>query len=329
MDKKRKALEQIVGQNRLRLDEPMKLHTTLKIGGPAQFYIDTEKIDEIIQLVKTCYENDIEVFILGGGSNVVVSDSGFKGLVIKNNCRKFDVMSMTGKMQNKAEGWKMDVNNAYVYAEGGTIMNQLVRFTIEQGLSGIEYQLGLPGTVGGGICMNSNWEKASAFVGDCVYRVRLLTHEGEVKEVDSSYFNFGYDKSILQQTKEIVLSVIFKFSPMDKKLLWERGTQALQHRSASQPKETSGCTFRNTSVEESTQIQVPDKIVSAGHLMGKSGVKDIKVGDAIISGLYMNFIVNLGNASATDVVALVQLAKNEVLKKCGVHLMMNVYGVGM
>lgn len=330
MDKKKKVLEQIVGQNRLKLDEPMSLHTTIKIGGPALFYVDTEKIDELISLVQAAYEQDIDVLVVGGGSNMIVSDKGFDGLVIKNNCRKFDVMSMTGKMKNREEGWKMDVDSAYVFAEGGTIMNQLVRFTIEQGLAGLEYQLGLPGTVGGGIHMNSNWAKASSFVGDHVYRVRLLTFEGEVKEVDASYFEFGYDHSILQKKPEIVLSVIFKLLPSDKKVLWERATKALEDRSASQPKNiVSGCTFRNTSIAESTQVPVSDKVIAAGYLIEKAGMKDKKIDNAMISGLHANFLVNTGGATSSEIVTLVNTAKEEVLQRCGVHLNLELYGVGM
>src|SRR5581483_11557675 len=185
-------LEKELGQNRVRVNEPMSAHTTFKIGGPAEYYIEASTPDDIVKAVNLTRKLGIPFFIFGGGSNVIVADHGIKGLVIKNNCRRFEIMGMTGKVKDQ----KVDVDKALVYAESGVIMNQLVRFTIDEGLQGLEYQLGLPGTVGGGIYMNSNFPRKGSYVGDYLFKARLLTKEGEIKEVDNSYFHFGYDKSI-------------------------------------------------------------------------------------------------------------------------------------
>lgn len=320
-----KELEKTLGSNRVRQNEPMSLHTTFKIGGPAQFYTDVATIEDLKIAVTTARRLGFPVFILGGGSNVIIADRGIRGLVIKNNCRRFDVMRMSGRIKNQ----KIDVDRALIMAESGAIMNQLVRFAIDRGLSGLEYQLGLPGTVGGAVCMNSNFPLKGVYVGDCVYKARLLQKDGITKEVDGSYFRFAYDYSVLQETGEILLSVLFALSPYDKKKLWERGTEALKHRSDTQPKGASaGCTFRNISTLEALSIPTPGRVTSAGYLIDKAGLKGKKVGGAMISPLHANFILNTGDAKAQDVVNLIDLMKKEVLQKFGVHLALEVKTVG-
>ncbi|MBI2430683.1 MAG: UDP-N-acetylmuramate dehydrogenase [Candidatus Levybacteria bacterium] len=324
MDTKRKELEKLFG-SRLRQNEPMSAHTTFKIGGPAQYYLDVDKTEDIVKAVKAAKRLGIPLFIFGGGSNIIISDNGMKGLVIKNNCRKFDVFQMSGRIKNQ----KIDLAKALVFAEGGVIMNQLVRFTIEQSLGGLEYQLGLPGTVGGGVCMNSNFPRIGVYVGDCLYSAKLVTKDGEVKEVDNSYFHFAYDKSILQESKEIVLSVVFRLSPEDKKILWERGMEALDYRNSTQPKGASaGCTFRNISIVDAMRVPTPDRITSAGYLIDKTGLKGKRIGDAMISDMHANFILNMGHAKAEDVLALVNLIKDEVKRKFDVPLHLEVKTIG-
>lgn len=313
------------GNDRLRLQEPMSLHTTFKIGGPAQYYLPVETTDELVKAVGIAKACDTPYFILGGGSNIIVADNGMKGLVIKNNCRKFDVASMKGKIKSG----QMDIEEAYVSAESGVIMNQLVRFTIEKGLSGLEYQLGLPGTVGGGVYMNSNFPIHQAFVGDAVYKATLLTKEGDIKEVDASYFRFAYDSSILQQTHEIVLSVVFRMLPENKDVLWERANSALEHRGSTQPKGASaGCTYRNISTVEAMVAATPNNVTSAGYLIDKAGLKGTRVGDAVISDKHANFVLNMGNATAQDVRELLEIVKKEVLRKFNVHLHLEIREVG-
>lgn len=309
----------------MRVDEPMSAHTTFKIGGPAQYYLDVATIDDLVKAVAAAKKLNLSVFIFGGGSNVIVADSGIRGLVIKNNCRRFEMASMTGKIKNR----QLNVDRALVYAESGVIMNQLVRFTIDQGLSGLEYQLGLPGTVGGAVYMNSNFPKKDAYVGDSLYRAKLLAKDGTIHEVDNSYFHFAYDKSILQETGEILLSAVFKLDKEDKKLLWERGTEALKYRDSTQPKGASaGCTFRNISIVDAMAIPTPQRITSAGYLIDKAGLKGKRIGDAMISTMHANFILNMGQARAQDVLTLVELIKSEVNKKFRAPLHLEVKTVG-
>lgn len=323
-----KVLEELqkqFGENRVRVNERMSAHTTFKIGGAAEFFLEVSNLDDLISAVLTSKKLRIPIFVLGGGSNTIVSDKGIEGLVVKNNCRKFEVVSMLGRVRNK----KIGLDNALVFAQSGVIMNQLVRFTIDQGLLGLEYQLGLPGTVGGAIFMNSNFPKESAFIGDSLYSAKIISKNGEVKDVDRSYFRFAYDWSILQETSEIVLSAVFKLSPGDKTVLWKKGMDALEYRNSTQPKGASaGCTFRNISTAEAITAPTPDRITSAGYLIDRAGLKGKRIGDAMISDLHANFILNMGQAKAEDVVKLVSLIKDEVYKKFGVHMHLEVREVG-
>ena len=329
MNNKLKELEKVLGQNRIRVNEPMGAHTTFKIGGPAEFYIDVSTVDYLVKAVHTARSVGLPVFIFGGGSNIIVSDAGLAGLVIKNNCRRFEVMRASGKVKRVDGKPTIDLDKALVFAEAGVIINQLVRFMIDQGLGGLEYQLGLPGTVGGGVYMNSNFPKKGTYVGDGLFKATLLGKDGSIKEVDHAYFKFAYDYSVLQETEEILLSCVFKLNAMDKEELWERGMEALKYRDSTQPKGASaGCTFRNISIVEALRVPTPDRITSAGFLVDQAGLKGKKVGDAMISDVHANFILNLGQAKAQDVVTLVRLMKDEVYKKFGVHLALEVRTVG-
>lgn len=324
MEKKLIELQKAFGQ-RVRQNEPMRLHTTFKIGGPAQFYIEVSTIEDLVKAISLAKKLDLPFLILGGGSNLIVSDEGLKGLVIKNNCRKFEVLRFSGKIKNR----KIDVDKALVLAESGVIMNQLVRFTIEQGLGGLEYQLGLPGTVGGAVYMNSNFPEKKAYTGDCVRSAKLLDDQGIIKEVNHSYFSFGYDKSILQKTGEILLSVIFELKADKKEVLWENAMEALNHRTSTQPKGASaGCAFRNISIVEAIRVPTPENTTSAGYLIDKAGLKGRRIGDAMISQTHSNFILNMGNAKAEDIIKLVNLIKETVHKKFGVQLTLEIKPLG-
>lgn len=325
MDKKYKELEKAFGQNRIKINEPISLHTTFKIGGPAEYYIDVEKIEDLIKAINLAKKLNLKFFVLGGGSNIIVSDEGVKGLVIKNNCRRFELMGLSGKIKDQ----KLNMDKAMLYAESGVIMNQLVRFTIDQGLAGLEYHLGLPGTVGGAVFMNSNFPEKDVYVGDCIFQIRLLTQDGVIKDVDRSYFNFSYDQSILQKTKEIVLYVMFKMLPGDKKMLWEKGTRSLEYRRKTQPKgKSAGCTFRNISITQALSIPTPGRITSAGYLIDKAGLKGKRIGDAMVSDIHANYILNLKDATSKDVMGLIKLIQNEVFKKFKVKLVLEIQPVG-
>ncbi len=233
----------------------------------------------------------------------------------------------------------------FVEADSGVVFNKLVRFTVEEGLGGLEAHLGLPGTVGGAIFMNSKWTKAASkdaaqgivtlpmpasYVGDVVYQVTILTPQNEVKVVDRSYFHFAYDTSIIQKTGDIVLRVVFTLVPQDNVELWSVANQSISYRRESQPQGTKspGCTFRNISKAQALAAATPDHTTSAGFLVDHAGLKGKAVGDAQISAIHANFIINNGQAQASDVIELIELARTNVKQQFGVELVEEIVRLG-
>ena len=317
------ALEAALGENKIKTHEPLAAHTSLRIGGPAEYFVALDTIDEIVSAVKTAYTLDIPVLMLGGGSNILVSDKGISGLVIKNNCRKIELLGFKGKITNR----RLSVATVQVFAEGGAIMNQLVRFTLDQGLSGLEYQLGLPGTVGGGIYMNATYSPRNSFVGDHLASAKLLSSKGEVKEVGPAYFRFSDDTSALQMTNEMLLSATFLLHPMDKDAVWQRGKEAVEYRTSSQPKNTVGVTFRNT--VSSYPLSSSEERFRAEYLIEQAGLKGKRIGDVMIAKDDTHFIINCGEAKAEHVTSLLSFMKQELKRRFSVELKVytKVYGV--
>ena len=209
-------LETSIGK-KLRHNEQLSVHTILKENTIAEFFLEVESTDDLVKAIKAARTLSIPTCVLGSGSYLSLPDETILGLVIKNNTRKFDKISMKGKIRDQEIG----VEEVLIQAESGTLMNQLVRFTIEEGLAGLEYQLGMPGTVGGAIYTNAKYKKHS--VRNVVQAIRVLTDEGNVEmhvENLDKYF-----------TDSLILSAIFRLTPSDKKILWEHGIEASEYRS--------------------------------------------------------------------------------------------------
>lgn len=311
--------------DRFKENEPLAKYTTLKIGGPADGFIDVKTREELIEVLREARNKAIPRFIMGGGSNILVGDKGFRGLVIKNSANKIVIRGMKGKLTAGNSD-----SQVYVEADSGVIMNHLVRFTIEEGLAGLEMHLGLPGTVGGAVYMNSKWTRPEGYVGDCVYRAMVMSDDGEIREVEHSYFQFAYDWSILQKTHETVLGVIFSLRKMSREELWKTANESIQYRRLSQPQGvfSPGCTFRNISKVQAFAIPTPNHTTSAGYLIDHAGLKGSVIGDAQVSPVHANFIVNRGKATAADVVQLIDQAKKEVKRKFGVTLEEEIARIG-
>ncbi len=310
---------------RLKENVPLAAFTTFKIGGPADLFYEARTIEDLAGAVIKAREAKIPVTILGGGSNVLIGDKGIRGLVIKNNTGAITIRGMKGTVEGgEAKG------KVFVETDSGVVFNKLVRFTVEEGLGGLEAHLGLPGTVGGAIFMNSKWTKPESYVGDALYQVTILTPENEIKVVDRSYFRFAYDSSIIQKTKDLVLRVVFALTPQNKEALWSVANQSVAYRRESQPQgvKSPGCTFRNISKAEAVAVATPGHTTSAGFLVDHAGLKGAAVGDAQISPIHANFIINNGRASARDVVELMELARAKVKKQFGVELVEEIVRLG-
>lgn len=328
MDQKIKQFQEKNGVNKVKLDEPMSLHTTFKVGGPADAYYEAETVQDLVKAIKTAISLDLPYFVFGGGSNLLVSDKGIRGVVLRNKSKNIKVLSFKGKLK---DGQKQ-VEEVYVEADAGIAVNYAVRFTIEEGLQGLEVFLGLPGTIGGAVWNNSHFRQPkNEFIGNLVHSAKILDIDGNVKEVDHSYFSFNYDYSILHDTKETVLSVVFTLKPSSKEALWKIASeQSVQKRHDEQPLElpSSGCTFQNIQKADALRLGTPNFTRSAGYLIDKAGLKGTQIGKAMISKKHANFIVNLGGAQAKDIEKIMDQVKKVVAEKFSVQLRPEIVLVG-
>lgn len=314
------------GLQRFKENELLSKHTTFRIGGPARLYLEVREIPELEYTMTQVRNYSVPFFVLGGGTNLVVSDNGFNGLVIKNNINKINIKKYGGSyLKHKMQNATVEIEST-----SGVPMNQLVRFTLDENLSGIEAFLGQPGTVGGAMYINAHNMKMNEFFGDRITKAKILTVDGEIKEVSKAYFKFGYDYSILQEKKDIVISVALNLLKSEHDKIWDKANRAMEHRKKSQPLGigSSGCTFRNISKSDALRIGTPNGTTSAGYLLEAVGLKNYQIGKAKFSEKHANFIVNLGGATSVDVQQLIDLAKERVQKRFRVLLKEEVVHIG-
>ena len=307
--------------------EPLSKHTNMRVGGPADYFVEVKTQEELIEAIEKAKGLKVPYFILGGGTNIVIGDRGYRGMVIKNKMDQIKVIGFKAGLQKASN---VGVRDIYVKADTGVLLNRLVRYTLDQELSGIENFLGQPGTIGGAMYINAHNMKENDFFGDHVAQATLLHHNGELEEVPQHYFKFGYDESVLQYNGAVVISVTLKLTKGDRDVIWEKATAAQNHRHTTQPKgwPTAGCTFRNILQSDAMRIGTPNHTKSAGFLIDSCGLKGKQIGQAMISKEHANFILNLGGATAEDITKLIKLAKREVKAKFGVQLKEEIVLVG-
>ncbi|HET7695070.1 MAG TPA: UDP-N-acetylmuramate dehydrogenase [Vicinamibacterales bacterium] len=282
-------------------DVPLAPFTTFKVGGPADWFLRTERSSEVKAAVAAARADGIPVTILGGGSNVLVADAGIRGLVIR--LHGGDVLA---------------AGDAAIRADAGVTINGLVRWTINRGVAGLEGWAGTPGTVGGAIHGNAHFK--GRLIGELVDRVELLRPDGEVAWVAAADMDFGYDRSRVQQTREIALAVEFHTGRGDPAALRATARESLAYRKRTQPlsSASAGCIFQNP---DPAVDRVPEGIpASAGALVDRAGLKGFGSGGARVSGAHGNFIVNDGSASAAGIRALIEECRARVRSRFGVEL---------
>ena len=310
---------------KITLDEPLGRYTTFNIGGPADLFFDARTNGELINIVREARKIHLPVFVLGGGTNILIGDKGIRGLVIKNNTGTIATRGAKGEVI----GGK-SYSRVYVEADSGVLMNKLVRVTVDEGLAGLEMHLGLPGSVGGAVYMNSKWTHPDGYVGDTVYQAEILTPEGKIQTVPHSYFQFAYDTSYVQKSRDIVTRVVFSLIRDTKERLWTIANESIAYRRQTQPQGvfSAGCTFKNISKTQAMTRHVPDGATSAGFLVDHAGLKGLCIGDAEVSSVHANFIINRGHATASDVVQLIDRAKEQVKRQFGVLLEEEIQRIG-
>ena len=295
--------------DRVRQGAPLGPLTTFKVGGTADWLIDARSEDELRAALAIAAGAGQPVTILGGGSNVLVSDAGVRGLVIR--VRPMEISQPAPDR---------------VRADAGLTMNGLVRWTIGRGIAGLEAWAGTPGTVGGAIYGNAHFGGRN--IGDLVAAVRVLSPQGEARTVPAGEMEFGYDTSRLQRTREILLWAEFLAGAGDPDALRAVARASLAHRKKTQPLDTpsAGCIFQNP---DPARDAVPDGIPpSAGALVDRAGLKGSRLGGAKVSDTHGNFIVNDGGATAADIRALIDRCKAAVREQFGVALREEIVYLG-
>lgn len=311
------------------LEEPLSRYSSFRIGGPAEIFFKAQTVSDLIAAFQTADKLSIPVFVLGGGTNLLVADSGFRGLVIKNETNNIKLLAVKGR---KITSLPADdtAQKIYLEADSGVSVNRLVRFTLDAGFAGLEYFLGQPGTVGGAMYINAHNMKKGVFFGDRIFQAKIMKTDGAVKTVPVDYFKFGYDQSIIQKTKDLVLSVGLELARDNREKLWKLAQETLQYRQKTQPAGvfSSGCTFRNIKKSEAVKLATPNYTTSAGFLLDSLGLKGTKIGNAMFSPHHANFIIHRGGAKASDVLELIKLAKDKVKEKFGIDLHEEIVLVG-
>ena len=291
----------------------LKSHTTFRIGGPAKYFFEAKKKEELIESLKIARKNKTPFFILGEGSNVLVQDKGFKGLVVKLNAKHYTL------------------NPNKLYAQAGVSFSTLVREAGKKGLAGLEWAGGLPGTLGGAVFGN-----AGAFGGetkDTVIWIEALDKDLKVRKFTKEQCQFGYRTSIFKKKRWIVLSAMMRLTPGDKKTIQAIARSHIKQRKERGPLKypNAGSIFKNCALSKVSKKTAkifkevikkdPFPVIPAAAIIAKvPGLMGTKTGGAQVSTKHPNFIVNFGNAKSKDVLELIKLVKQKVKAEFGVEL---------
>lgn len=294
------ALKNFVPEENICLQEPMAGHTTFRIGGPADCFVQLENEEQLKKVQRYLNQVEIPCFILGNGSNLLVSDRGFSGVVLQ----------IGQKMKNiVVDGCKMTV-------QAGASMAQAAKAALEHGLTGLEFAAGIPGTVGGGVVMN-----AGAYGGEMcqvVEQVVVLDREGERMELDNSTMEFGYRTSTIKNHCFTVTEVVFRLQEGEREQIKAKMDELAALRREKQPLEypSAGSTFKRPAG------------YYAGKLIMDAGLRGYQIGGARVSDKHCGFIINTGNASAQDVRDVICEVQERVKEQFHVNLETEVLFLG-
>lgn len=283
----------------VREQEPMAAHTTFRVGGPADFYAEPADFKALKGLLRYCKEKHLDYYILGNGSNLLVRDKGYRGLIIN--------LSALNMVYTKGER---------VFAQCGALLKTVANRALEAALSGLEFASGIPGTVGGGVRMN-----AGAYDGELenvIESVTVLDENGELRELQAADCEFAYRHSIIQDKPWIILEAVMHLTPGDAQAIDAKMRDLNGRRADKQPLNfpSAGSTFRR-----------PEGFY-AGKLIQDIGYKGKRVGGAQVSEKHSGFVINAGGATAADVIELITQIQNEVRAQFGVEMKTEVIIIG-
>lgn len=285
---------------RVKAGEPMKKHTSWRIGGLADVFVEPANREELRLAVSYAHERSIPLTIIGAGTNILVSDEGVRGVVVK-----------VGSGLDR-----ISINENIIIAEAGAKLSKVAAAARDAGLGGFEFSAGIPGVIGGAVVMNAGANGAS--VGARVKEILLLNLEGRFIKKTKEEMNFGYRSSTLQSDISVVVEAAFSCFRRDSEAIKEEMEVFIKKRKETQPLHypSAGSIFKNPPGD------------SAGRLIEAAGLKGKRAGDAQISTLHANFIINLGEATARDVLTLVEFAREAVRERFGIELKPEVKVVG-
>ena len=295
-----KLCEILGKEGQVLLDEPLKKHTTFRIGGPAKYFCLPRTWEQLAAVIRTCGEFEENYYIFGNGSNILVSDQGYQGVVIQ-------------LFQN----WNgIRIEGTRLYADAGALLVKISHLAARKGLAGLEFASGIPGTIGGALVMN-----AGAYGGemkDIVREALVLTEGGELLRLSGEQLELGYRTSSIARNHQIVLEAILELKQGDKISIEARMKELKEARPEKQPLEypSAGSTFKR-----------PEGYF-AGKLIMDAGLRGFRVGDAQVAEKHCGFVINRGNATAKDVLDLVSHVQKEVKNQFGVELELEVKLLG-
>lgn len=291
-----------ISKEKIKYNEPMAKHTSFKIGGPAQCFINAESVEEIKQICKVASKNDINLTIIGNGSNLLVTDNGINGIVVKVNIKKFEL--------------EFSNDNVSLIVGAGNKLGEIAQKLLRNEITGFEFAAGIPGTIGGAVRMN-----AGAYgkeMKDIVETVKYMDYDGNIYEKSNKDLEFEYRKSMFAKNKFIILEAKLKLQKGNAQDIKDKMLEFEQSRKQKQPLEfpSAGSTFKRGT----------DFITAK--LIDDAGLKGYRVGGAMVSTKHAGFVVNENNATAQDVLNLVKHIKQEVYKKFNKKIELEIQVIG-
>ena len=285
-------LRQIVGEDNVLVDEPMSRHTTFEIGGPADLFVIPESVEEVRDVVAECRASEVPYFILGNGSDLLVSDEGYRGVIV-----------------GLADGFtNVAIEGTEMTCQAGVSLREASEMACELGLCGLEFACGIPGTIGGACFMNAG--AYDGCIADVLKSVRVIMPDGSVETIAAKDLALGYRASRIRDEGLVVLSATFALREGDAQQIRAHMDDLTHRRETKQPldKPSAGSTFKR-----------PEGYF-AGKLISDAGLMGYQVGGAAVSKKHAGFVVNMGGATAADVHAVIEHVQDEVERQFGVRL---------
>ena len=296
-------LEKIISKDKIKQNEPMKEHTSLKIGGPAEIFVRVSSVEELKEILKLCKTNKIPLTIVGNGSNILVLDKGIKGIVIKTNLKEI-------KIKNKEN------ENIEITVDDGIQLGFLAQKLLKEEITGFEELSGIPGTIGGAIVMNAGAHGKE--MKDIVTEITAIDYSGNIHIFTNEEAKFEYRNSIFSTGEYIILQVKLLLKKGNKEEIKLKMNEYAQYRKEKQPIEypSAGSTFKR------------GKDFVTAKLIDDAGLKGYSIGGAKVSEKHAGFIINTGNATAKDIIELIKYVQDKVYEKFGKKIELEIKILG-